>query len=420
MTTANLVSEPEHTGTRIIADRPQHKRKKRRILPALGLIVFASAVLGGLFRLGMLPRREQRAALFAETAEAIASRPRVNVAVPYFRDKPADLTLPADIRPFQETDIFARTNGYLKRYLVDIGDTVEAGALLAEIDTPELDQELKEAEANILQAKANRELAESRLELARLTLRRTQMLMARGAETQQVRDENVAQYKFGEASLSTAVADIAAKEAGASRLAELQKFQKIFAPYKGTITVRNIYNGDLISLNMARPLFRISQTDKLKVYVNVPQANIAAIKPGQSVEVLVREYANRTFIGKVERTAGAIEASSRTLLTEIWLPNLEGTLYAGMYVKVKFADAGGRPLLIPATALVINTLGTRVAAVFPDDSLHYLKVQLGRDYGKEVEIIQGLAGNERLILNPTENLMEGMKVDVTQPTVTKS
>lgn len=419
MTTANLVSEPERVGTRVVVEHGRPPRKKARVLPALAILVLGGSALGGLYRFGMLPRREHRAALYAETAKTLASRPRVNVALPYHRDKPADLTLPAEIRPYQETDIFARTDGYLKRYLVDIGDKVEAGSLLAEIDTPELDQELKQAQATLLQSKANRELAASRLELARLTLRRTQMLMARGAETQQILDQNTAEYKYAEASLATAEADIAAKDANAHRLAEAQKFQKIYAPYSGIITARNIYDGDLISIGMARPLFRICQTDRLRVYVSVPQANVTAIQLGQSVEVLVREYPRRNFVGKVERTAGAIETASRTLLTEILLPNPDGTLYSGMYVKARFAEAGGRPLLVPATTLVINTLGTRVATVDQTDSLRYQNVQLGRDYGKEVEILHGLSGDERLILNPTENLAEGVKVEVTPSSSTQ-
>ena len=393
--------------------RPSRPDPRSGLLPAAVLSVVAAASLYGLYAAGMIPRREHRAALDTETASIIAARPRVNVAVPFHRDKPADLTLPGDIRPFQTTELFARTDGYLKRYLVDIGDTVEAGALLAEIDTPELDQELKQADATLLQSKANRDLALSRLDLARTTLRRSQTLNSRGVETQQLLDENSAQYRVAEATVSAALADITAKEASVNRLAELQKFQRIFAPYRGVITARNIDAGDLINTGATRPLFRISQTDQLKVYVNVPQANVAAIKTGQVADVLVRERATRPFLGKVSRTAGAIEAASRTLLTEVLLPNPDGDLYAGMYVKVRFAEAGGRPLLVPATTLVINTRGTNVALVRPDDSLHYQPVQLGRDYGQDVEILQGLEGNERLVMNPTESLVEGVKVEAT-------
>ncbi len=146
----------------------------------------------------------------------------------------------------------------------------------------------------------------------------------------------------------------------------------------------------------------------------MPQANSIGIKTGQPAEVLVREQPDRKFVGNVTRTSGAIETRSRTLLTEVVLPNEKGELYAGMYVKVRFDEAGGRPLLIPATTLVINTLGTRVAVVGRDDSLHYQEVQLGRDYGQDIEILQGLSGTERLIQNPTENLAEGVKVEPTE------
>jgi RND family efflux transporter MFP subunit len=411
VTAANLTAETEpHVAS---TGRPVDVRPRRRVLPVLFTLVVIGSTLGGLYYAGMAPRREARAALHAETAAAIASRPRVNFVTPYRRSKPSDLTLPGEIRAFQDTEIFARTDGYLERYLVDIGDEVEAGALLAEIDTPELDEELKQAQATLEQSRANRELAASRLDLARITLRRSQMLLARGVETQQVFDENNAQYKVAEATLSTAEADIAAKAASVSRLAELQKFQKVYAPYRGVITARNVDTGELISATMSRPMFRIAQTDNLKVYVNVPQANATAIAIGQGAEVLVRERPEHPFVGKVSRTAGAIETSSRTLLTEILLPNPEGKLYAGMYVKVRFAEAGGRPLLIPATTLVINAQGTRVATVGPDDALRYKEVHLGRDYGQEVEVLNGLDGDERLILNPTENLVDGVKVEAT-------
>ena len=415
MTTANLVADPERAAPPAQAPAPAaaRTRPRNRILPAAALLLAVGATLGGLYYAGMLPRRERRAALNAEAAEALASRPRVNVGAPYRKDKPSDLTLPGEIRAFQDTDLYARTDGYILRYLADIGDTVEAGALLAEIATPELDQELKQAQATLDQSRASRELADSRLDLARITLRRSQALSARGVETQQVLDENGAQYKVAEATLSTAEADIAAKAASVSRLAELQKFQSVVAPYRGVITARNVDTGDLISKGMTRPLFRLAQIDTLKVHVLVPQANVTAIQAGQEAQVLVRERSDRKFVAKVARTAGAIESASRTLLTELILPNPDGALYAGMYVKVRFAEAGGRPLLVSANTLAINAQGTRVAVVGPGDALHYQDVHLGRDYGQEVEILDGLEGDERIVLNPTENLVEGVKVEPT-------
>lgn len=414
MTTVNLTPDHSLPGVGAVADPPKPARSWTPVFAVFGLLILGGGVLGALYLVGRQPRQEQRATLYAETAEAIASRPRVQISVPFRRDKPSDLTLPGEIRAFQDTNIFARTDGYVKRYLVDIGDKVEAGTLLAEIDTPELDQELKQAEAMLAQSKANRQLAESRLELAALTLRRSQQLNSRGAETRQVLDEYTAEFKVAEATLQTAEADIEAKAANANRLAELQKFQKVLAPFRGVITERNIDTGALVSSGSSQALYRIAQTDKLKVYVNVPQANSIGIKTGQPAEVLVREQPDRKFVGNVTRTSGAIETRSRTLLTEVVLPNEKGELYAGMYVKVRFDEAGGRPLLIPATTLVINTLGTRVAVVGPDDSLHYQEVQLGRDYGQDVEILQGLSGTERLIQNPTENLAEGVKVEPTE------
>ena len=426
MSTANLVEKPnEH----IAIAAPQRSKWLSSLLPALIVAIAALSTLGGLYAVGRMPRLERQAALNSETAEAIASRPRVNVTAPYRRDKPSDLTLPGDIKAAQDTEIYARTDGYIKRYLVDIGEKVQANALLAEIDAPELDQELKQAQATLEQSKANLNLVKSRLALAKVTLNRSMKLMARGSETQQVVDEDTSQYRVAEATVSTAEAEIEAKQANVNRLVELQKFEKVYAPYSGVITAKNINIGDLIKAGMTQPMFRLAQTDSLKIYVNVPQTNVNAIKIGMNAEVLVRENPERPFIGKVTRTAGAIDTASRTLLTEILLPNPDGKLYAGMYVKVRFAEAGGRPLLIPATTLAINAQGTRVATVRPDGSISYKTVQLGRDYGQEVEILNGLEGNEQLVLNPTENLVEGMQVeavanppavaDPTKPTAAK-
>lgn len=419
MSTVNLISEPAQTDAGVAPEPSPPVRARSPIFAILGLFILAGGVLGALYILGRVPRHAQRTALYAETAEAIASPPRVQVAQPFRREKPSDLTLPGEIRAYQDTNIFARTSGYVKRYIADIGDRVEAGALLAEIDTPELDQELKQAQAQLAQSKANRRLAESRLELAAVTLRRSQQLNSRGAETRQVLDEYTAEFKVAEATLVTAEADIEAKEANAKRLVELQKFQKVVAPYTGVITERNIDTGALVTEGSNAPLYRIEQTDRLKVYVNVPQANVTGITPSQPAEVLVRERPDRQYIGKVTRTSGAIETKSRTLLTEVVLDNEKGELYAGMYIKVRFVEAGGRPLLVSANTLVINTLGTRVATVGPDGSVHYQDVQLGRDYGQDVEVVHGLTGQERLILNPTENLVEGVKVELAEP-VTKT
>lgn len=411
MTTIDLMSDPLRPSVAAPSGPSTPARSWRPVVAAVGLLAVGTAVLGALYAAGQRPRREQQAALDAETAESITRRPRVQVSVPFRRDRPADLTLPGEIRAFQDTSIFARTDGYLKRHLVDIGDHVEAGALLAEIDTPELDQALKQAEAQLAQSRANRQLAESRLKLAALSLRRSQQLNNRGAETRQLLDQYTAEFQVAEATLQTAAADIEARAANASRLAELQKFQKVVAPFRGVITERNIDAGALISPGSNQPLFRIAQTDTLKVHVNVPQASAIAIRAGQQAEVLVREHPDRTFLGNVTRTAGAIETRSRTLLTEVVLPNDRGELYAGMYVKVRFHEAGGRPLLVPATTLMINTQGTRVAVVGPDHSLHYQEVQLGRDYGQDIEVLRGLSGTEQLVQNPTENLVEGVKVD---------
>jgi RND family efflux transporter MFP subunit len=415
------------TPTTLVADPTVHtpaasRRRRGGWRRALGVILgFATmaAALAGLLAAGMLPRLERQTALDTESAALRDAPPRVNIVLPRRAQAESELILPGDSQAIHETAIHARTNGYLKRWLVDIGDRVKANQLLAEIDTPEVDHSLREAEATLAQAKATVLLAESRRELARVNLSRSRALAARGAATNQELDETRAQMKVADATVEAALADVTAKEASVSRYRDLQAFQKVYAPWDGVITNRNVDPGSLIAVGSGsdgREMFRLAQTDKLRVYVNVPQTYVSAIRVGQDAQILVREYAGRPFVGKVVRTAGAVDPTSRTLRTELQVPNDDQALYSGMYVQVKFRlTRETPPLLVSANAILVDAEGTRVAVLRDGRSVHYQAVELGRDFGPDVEILSGLTGNEPLVANPGESLPEGARVDVVLP-----
>lgn len=396
--------------------RPRPRRRWRGAFRALVLLVAAGSVFGGLLAVGMMPRARQAAALEVIAKEIRTGAPRVRVSIPKRAEAANELILPGDVTAFRETSIHARTNGYLRDHLVDIGDRVTAKQVLATIDTPELDQELHQARAQLQQSKAERTLAVSKKELARVMRNRSLALYNQNASTRQEQDEVDAGLRVAEAAVEAAGADVSAKEANVRRLEELQSFQKVEAPFDGVITARNVNAGALIDdsgSSMGRELFRIVQTKTLRVFVYVPQLEAPEIHLGQEAQLLVREFPDRTFVGKVARTAGAIDPSSRTLLTEIHVDNADDRLYAGMYVKVRFQLKRARqPMMVPATTLVVNAQGTRVAVVRTDGTIHYQGIELGRDLGPEVEVLSGLEGNESLVENPVESLTEGRKVEV--------
>jgi RND family efflux transporter MFP subunit len=363
-----------------------------RILAGVGL--GAVAVLS----LGVAGKLSQRTAL-AETASAQDQAPVVSVVRPHRLTTIPAVVLPASVEPMQETTVYARTSGYLRRVHVDIGDRVAAGQLLAEIESPETDQALREAQAQL-----NRERAS--LLLARATLERTRQLHAEQLVSRQQLDEQEAAFGTGQAAVDAA-------EATVQRLATQKDYERVVAPFSGTVTTRSVDLGALITAGSGTTvtsLFTIGQTDALRVFVDVPQTAAAGVRPGQRVEVGLREQPGRTIDGRVVRTAGALDPRSRTLRTEVHLPNDDHALLPGMYVEVAFqAPSGAPPLVVPANALVIGTDGPRVAAV-EGGAVRYRKVVLGRDLGHELEVVSGLGGEESLVVSPGDRLTEGQTV----------
>jgi RND family efflux transporter MFP subunit len=315
-----------------------------------------------------------------------------------------EVMLPANLESLLEAPIYARTNGYLSKLLVDLGDTVKAGQPMAIIDAPEVDQELNQARAALEQATAN-------LELAKSSATRWKDLGTQNAVAQQEVDEK-------QAAFAARQADVHAAEANVSRLTQLKGYQTIIAPFDGVVSARNVDVGALISAGGGgRALFRLAQTGTLRVFVNVPQTYFRAVKPGLAVDVLVNEYPNKVFAGKVTRVAGALDSVSRTLVTEVQVPNEDGTLLAGMFGQIRLKlESAEPPLLIPSNAAIIRADGTFVATVDSSNTLHLVKVRLGRDFGTQLEILTGIAPGTKVAANPGDAMYDGMKVNPILPT----
>jgi RND family efflux transporter MFP subunit len=315
--------------------------------------------------------------------------------------KPHDLMLPGNITAILETTIYARANGYVAKWLVDIGDNVKTGQPLAELETPELDQQLAGAQNTLKQNQAN-------FELARVTAQRWQELANKQVVAKQENDERQGNYQ-------ASAAGVKASQAEVQRLTELQKFKHVTAPFDGKITSRKIDIGSLVSEGSGTAgtvLFTLAQTDPLRVFVDVPQADAPLIEVGSEVKVLVNERANRDFTGKVTRTAGAIDPTSRTMRVEVQVPNHDGALFAGMYATVKFTlHDQASPIIIPSNVFVFRSNGTQVATVTKDNKIHWQPVEVGRDFGTYMEVLKGLDENTHVVVNPTDDLTEGLEVE---------
>jgi RND family efflux transporter MFP subunit len=393
----------EHDSTEEIMKALAHRRgadsgRYRNVAIA---VVAGLLILTGLFGIGLIPRLQTQKAV-ADVAKD--NHPIVSV-VPAMRGSAAtELSLPGTLLPYQETPIYARTNGYVKRWRVDIGAKVAESELLAEIETPEVDRELKQAVANLAQVKAH-------LELDRTSAERWKTLLTRKGVSQQEVDEKIGAYEARKA-------DYAAAEANVQRLEEMKLFQRVVAPFSGTITARNVEIGQLINAGANDPsrwMYKLAKTGTLRLYVNVPQNAVRLIQTGAPVDVLLQEFPGKAFPGKIARTAGALDAQSKTLLTEVQVPNDKGDLLAGMYAQVRFKVNQTQPtIILPSNTLIMRADGPQVAAV-ANDVVHMRKVTLGRDFGQQIEIIAGLDEKEQIVTNPPDFLREGVAVKAMAP-----
>lgn len=373
----------------------QNGRRRLRTLGAVAivLIVLAGGVIGG------------RVFLAARTVAAEAAQsavPFVSVMAPGLSGEHRRLELPATLSPSQESPIYARTNGYLAKLHADIGQRVRAGDLLAEIDTPEVDEQLAQAAAELAQAKASRNLA-------RLAAERSRDLRERKLVAQQDLDEKQAALAQLDASVQAAGANVA-------RLRRLQEFKRVIAPFTGVITARNADIGTLIDAGGAaanRQIFVLAKTDPLRVFVNVPQSDAPLIHDGLRTALRLAEFPGQEFAGQVTRSAGAIDPKARTLLTEIDIPNRDGMLLSGSYGRL-FIEVPTRigVLQVPAASVQFQADGPHVAVVRLDGTIDIRAITIGQNNGARVDVLTGLESGDRVVVNPGDALEQGMRVTV--------
>lgn len=392
---------------------PTDLPKPGNITIAIVAVVFV-LLLAALFVIGWIPHHHRAEEARADAQERQTGVPVVTIARPKSSAATKDVVLPADVRPNQETAIFPRASGYLKTLKVDLGDRVEAGQLMAEIDTPEVDAQLAESKATLEQSKAAVGKAAEDMDLAKRTFERFQDLVNRdtGGVTQQELDEKRSAYNQSVASVNAAKATVVANEAAVQRLTVLQGFEKVTAPFAGIVSARNFDVGALLSNNGNKELFRIVQSDPMRVFVNVPQTYATQVRNGNPAHLTVRNYPGRKFEGTVARWAGAIDPNTRTLPVELHFPNPDGALVAGMYGEVRLGVTEDQPLLtIPTSALVFNAEGLRVAVV-TDGKTHFKPINVGRDLGTEIEITSGLSADDQVVTNPGTRIGEGSPVQI--------
>jgi RND family efflux transporter MFP subunit len=361
--------------------------------PLIVVTLLAALLILGIWRhVTATQAQEQYARATAETV--------VNVQTVHREQKPVDLVLPGNVQAFQSTTLYARSNGFLGKWFVDIGDFATKGETLAIIETPDLDQQLRQAQGSLNQAKAN-------FEIARVTAVRWQELYNQKVVSAQDNDQQQSSYQ-------AAAAAMAAAQANVNQLQQLVSFNQIIAPFAGRITYRYHDVGALItegSGSTGTPIYDLAQTDPLLIYVYVPQSDAPLIHAGVTAKLLVREYPGRDFSARVTRTAGAIDSTSRTLLTELQIPNPDGTLLAGMYGEIEFTlhEAGNAPVIVPANAFIFRTEGPQVVVV-RGGKIHWQTIEVGRDYGSELQALSGLEDGDQVVANPSDDLEEGMQV----------
>jgi RND family efflux transporter MFP subunit len=397
-------------------------RPRRGALLLLALVLLALIAAG--FWKGYVPRQERERVLAAESKADAASAPVVNVRLAERAGAVSSLLLPGNIQPIAEAPVMARATGYVRKRNADIGDRVAAGQVLAEIETPELNQQVAQARAVAEQASSAVEQAQAALQqgrsnagLARVTAERWNNLFSRGVVSRQERDTYQAQFDSQQANVqalekavSAGRSNLAAVQANVARLEQLLDYQTVRAPFAGAITVRNVDAGALVNEGSTM-LFRIAQTDRLRTYVNVPQASAAQVRPGQRAELTIPDRPGRKFAGTVRRTSGALDPSTRTLLVEIEVPNPGGALLPGMYAQVDLSlPRLDPPLVIPGDTLLVRPDGPQVAVVSADGTVHFRRIALGRDFGDRVEVLSGIAEGDRLVVNPSDVVREGTRV----------
>ncbi|MGZ8203593.1 MAG: efflux RND transporter periplasmic adaptor subunit [Burkholderiales bacterium] len=392
-----MADEP-YSNLGALDDSAQRQRRRQVVRRAkiLSVVMLVLLVLGA--GRTVLSRISNNKGLEADIAEQ--SRTYVKTAFPESGGAGQKLALPGTLQGYVQSPIAARASGYLRRWHKDIGSRVGKGELLAEIDSPEIDQQLS-------QAIAARDQASASLNLANSTMERWEALRKKDAVSQQELEER-------RSAAAQSRANLAAAEANVERLRQLQGFKRVVAPFAGVITRRNVDVGDLIDAGggAGRTMFLLAQTDPLRVYVNVPQTYAHNVKAGQEVTVTQSELLGRTFKGQVARTSGAIEPATRTMQIEVTLPNKSGALMPGAYVQVDLPLQRSQALTIPTNALMIRGEGIRVAVLDAEKRVRLRAIKIGRNYGRSVEVVEGLTTADEIVLNPPDSFADGDQVAV--------
>ncbi len=351
----------------------------------------------------MILRASHERALAKETE--LETIPTVAVVHPLAEKPDEDLVLPGSLLAFEESPIYARTSGYLVRWNKDIGSRVTEGELLATIDTPEVDQELS-------QARAAREQIVAQLELAKISAERWENLRKTDSVSAQEADQQTSGYKQAQANL-------AASDANVRRLEQLEGFKKVYAPFSGVLTRRTVDPGALITAGTGaagHELFDIARIDPLRVYTSVPQAYAPYIKVGNETDVTLQEFPGQKFRGKIARTADAIDPNTRTLLTEVDVPNKDGRLLPGSFGEVHFAVGSNvDKVTVPVNAMLFRAQGAQVAVVGSDKKIQLRPINIGKDYGTTLEILGGVSTDDQIVINPPDSLEQGEQVNVAAP-----
>jgi len=385
--------EIEPTAETLTAQSPRNSRWKSPVL-----LLGTAALAGGLLVAGIVPRLRHHEEL-VQVANAVPY-PIVNVGTATAADAATAITLPSSVEAQQSTPIYPRVNGYVKAIYADIGARVKAGELLAEIETPELDEQVNMATAALAQARAN-------LKIAQTTSDRWNQLGKNRVVAPQEVDER-------QSTLDARQADLTAAEANLQRLHRQRAFQKITAPFEGVVTQRRIEVGQLVTGDLndeTRILYRMEQTQTLRAFVNVPQSYYRFVNVGQEVDLSFKEVPGRAFPGKVVRTAGSLDAATRTLRTEIQVANQAGELVPGLFAEVKFkVQREQPPISIPARALILQTDGPQVATLGADNKVLLASVVISRDLGNTIELASGLPVGTRFVANPNDTLRDGTTV----------
>lgn len=419
-----------HTPTSAANQRPIHEapanppsRTRTRtilIIAVVVLAVFAAFLIAGLVY------RSKHGHQLASTATAVAQTPPEVYVIHPTASTAADWSVPGTTQAIADSIIYARVSGYLSKRYVDIGQQVKAGQVLAEIQSPELDQQLSQARANLQQAQKQLDLQKANMELARITMDRYKGADKEQAVAKLTVDQSVAGYSTAQTSVAAAQATVNSNEANVRQYEAMTAFERVLAPFDGTITQRNVDVGALITAGSPTNntsvaptsvsgaptgLFEVSRIDTLRVFVSVPQVFAANVKPGLAAQVSVRGALNAPVTASVARTANALDPGTRTLLTEVDIPNSSRVMLPGEFVYVAFKiSPSGRRWNLPATALIFNSNGTQVMLVEPGGKLHLQRVTVGRDFGDTIDVQAGLSGNETVVKQPDVSLQDGQVV----------